>query len=128
MAKLEWRAELCVGVDFLDDQHQAIYRAINDFDDALEQGLKKHQIMDVFAKLMEYINTHFKNEEEYMRQTKYPHYDAHLKQHHMFREEIARLWKRFLADEVDIGQKLLFYISSWLPNHIRGSDSDYAEK
>ena len=125
MAKVAWLQRYSVGVDDLDEQHQALFRVVNQLDDAIEAGAK-HEIVGTFSRLMDYARGHFAHEEAYMARIGYADLEGHQREHARFVGKVTDLWEAFLADEGEVAPRLQSFLADWLIGHIDATDGDYA--
>src|SRR4051794_4862329 len=58
---LEWSAEFETGIAMIDDQHQVLFRLLNDFIEANTAAgeERERRLLDVFERLGGYVYTHF---------------------------------------------------------------------
>jgi hemerythrin len=125
MAYLTWDHELDTKIPVIDNQHRRIVEYINELHAAIEHGDRK-QVGQVVEQLVDYTLSHFAFEEELMEQSGYMFLSAHKKVHNMFTRKVSEYQQRFELGE-DIGRQLLTTLRTWLINHIRRDDADYAE-
>lgn len=125
MAYLTWDHELDTKIPVIDNQHRRIVEYINELHSAIEHGDRK-QVGQVLEQLVDYTLSHFAFEEELMEQSGYVFLSAHRKVHGMFTRKVSEYQQRFELGE-DIGRQLLTTLRTWLINHIKRDDADYAE-
>jgi len=125
MAYLTWNHELDTKIPVIDNQHRRIVDYINELHEAIEGGDRK-LVGEVLEQLVDYTLSHFTFEEELMEQAGYVFISAHKKVHGMFTRKVADYQQRFELGE-DIARQLLTTLRTWLINHIRRDDADYAE-
>lgn len=81
--------------------------------------------------LKNYVNEHFKDEEEYMLAIDYPKIAIHLEQHRKLKMEILPTIEANLNEENFSKDSILRFIKAlqnWLTNHIIGFDTDLIAK
>ncbi|CCQ75037.1 bacteriohemerythrin [Magnetospira sp. QH-2] len=123
---IEWRDDLSVGIDTLDQDHQEIIRLINAFIESVETSLGVVTIHDRFRALQKVVHRHFADEETMMRQAEFEEFDAHKMQHDRLGEELDLLWDKMVLDPVfkaDDGMKE--WLESWLFRHVIRHDFEY---
>lgn len=124
MGHLKWTHDLNIGIDVIDSQHQRIVDYINALYDA-NQTQDREQVGVVIEQLIEYTLSHFTFEEELMEEAGYPFSRAHKRVHELFARRVTEFQQRFsLGDEV--ADQLITLLKTWLINHIRRDDADYA--
>ena len=123
---VQWRQDLAVGVDIIDEQHQELFSRINQLLDACNLGKGKEEVGALINFLEDYVKTHFRDEEELQRKHKYPEYDNHKNLHNKFIDEVTSLKIRLnesgtsLLLIIDINRKVV----DWLVNHIGKMDKE----
>ena len=122
MALLVWQAELEIGIDVIDQQHQRIVALINQLGEAKD----REGLASVLEELVDYTLSHFAFEEELLEESGYSFGPAHKRVHDMFVRRVGEYRMRFEAGE-DIAAELKGMLARWLFNHIRGDDKAYAE-
>jgi len=123
MALVQWSQQYRTGNDGVDEQHQELFRLMNELYDAMKLGKGKDRVTSTLASLMEYTIHHFKSEERLMQDHSYPRFAAHKKIH----DELTRRVQQLASDDragkvlsVDISE----FLSSWLSHHIDSTDKD----
>lgn len=124
MAHLVWTSDLDTQIEVIDRQHRRIVDYINALDDAIEAG-GRAQVAQVLEQLVDYTLSHFAFEESLMEDAGYRFVNAHRRVHEVFTKRVAEYQRRFAAGE-DIGRELQKTLQTWLINHIRNDDNDYA--
>lgn len=124
MAHIDWTPDLDTQIEVIDRQHRRIVDYINALDDAVEAG-DRTQVARVLEQLVDYTLSHFAFEESLMEDAGYRFVNAHRRVHEVFTKRIADYQRRFAGGE-DIGAELQKTLQTWLLNHIRNDDNDYA--
>ena len=71
---IKWKDEYCVGVEFIDEQHQQLFEIANRTYDLLKNEIitdKYGKIIEIIEELTEYTIYHFQSEEDYMQSIGY---------------------------------------------------------
>ncbi|MGI6151491.1 MAG: bacteriohemerythrin [Christensenellales bacterium] len=119
-----WTSNLSVGVKQIDDQHKVWFEKANGLFEAGKQQRAKEYIDTMLDFLDEYTRKHFKDEEAYMEEIRYPEIDAQKRAHASFINELAKLKSEY--DKT--GGNLLVILNAnqmvinWLTNHISTMD------
>lgn len=122
---VEWKIEYAVGYDYIDRQHQELFRRFNTLIEACRERRGREEIAKLLRFLDDYVDSHFADEERLMAAHAYPGEGEHLEQHETFRSELERL-KAILEEE---GTSVHLLVSTneavlqWLINHIRKTDT-----
>jgi hemerythrin-like metal-binding protein len=81
---LRWIESYSVNIKMLDSQHRKIIEIINELYAMNERRPPERQLKKVFERLREYIQSHFRDEEELMLKHGYPEYPEQKKEHEAF--------------------------------------------
>lgn len=129
----EWTADLTVGVEKIDVQHQELFRRINSLREALRTGAAREETEKTLTFLEEYVQEHFALEEGYMRRTGYHGIMEHRTEHEGFLRDLGeytRKWKDLNAKgeltsflEIEMQRRFSF----WLADHIGRTDKAMGE-
>lgn len=122
------------GVELIDTEHKQLFDIIREVNDLIHEELlhdKYDEIMRLLAKLREYTEFHFGDEEALMKEIHYPAYDAQKRAHTAFVERLVEIDLSEL-DAMDDNQQeyltdLIAFLLTWLTNHILGSDKKIGE-
>ncbi len=122
-----WNEMYSVHIAALDRQHQRLFTAVNELDQALSSGQGSTVVEDVLNQLMNYTASHFAAEEKLMER----HGFAGLAEHRMKHEELTRkvlaLYEEYKRGNVGVPVSLMLFLQSWLKEHILGTDKQYSE-
>jgi len=119
-----WTPDLSVGVKQIDDQHKMLFEKANELFEAGKEHRAKDYINTLIDFLDEYTRQHFKDEEAYMEEIRYPEIDAQKRAHASFVNELAKL----KSDYNKTGGNIIVILNAnkmvinWLTNHIRIMD------
>ncbi len=123
----EFLDEYRTGIEFVDEEHQELFRITDKANKCLHQdfsfGDGYDEILDILDELKNYTQRHFKHEEEYMEHI---HYDGLAAQQRAHESFIAR-FENIDMDAVDGDPKvylesLIEFLLGWLINHILYTD------
>lgn len=123
---LVWKEEYEIGVEQIDEQHKRLFELGNNIYALINDYLyedKYDKIVHILDELREYTKYHFKSEEAYMLQTKYPKYFSQKVEHDDFIEKIEEVELRDLDKDQDKHiQELLTFVFNWIIEHIVQKD------
>lgn len=126
MSFIEWQDDMSVGVPVLDDDHKVLINLLNEYVDALENEEGLFVTDTIFRALGNYIDTHFRREEDIMERAGYDDLVAHKEVHRRMEEQFSTLRDRFLLDPSDAAQeRLKDFLHDWLTDHILKTDMAY---
>ncbi len=122
------------GIQMIDDEHRRLFEIIKETDDVIHREFvhdKFDEIMRLLNELREYTESHFHDEEEYMKSINYPGLEAQQRAHSAFVERLVEIDLDEL-DDIDDNQEeylqnLIQFLLGWLSKHILGTDKKIAE-
>lgn len=80
MADFTWHNFFEIGVDFIDDDHKNLLIIIQDVRNAIDAN-EHNKCITLLNKLITEARNHFKREEQYLEEVKYPELEEHKKYH-----------------------------------------------
>ncbi len=125
MPLIRWNEEFSVNIMEIDKQHQKLIEMINNLHDAMKQGKAKDILGKILDEMVGYAGTHFKTEEKYFDQFKYPETEEHKKEHINFVKEVTEFKKKFEAGQQTLSIQVMNFLSNWLKKHIKDVDKRY---
>lgn len=123
MAKIQWQSAFSTGIGQIDEQHKKLINLVNDLDNALEHGYADKGIRHSIIGLVEYAKKHFRDEEKFMEEIKYPELNRQRKAHKELVENITQVLMRLKNDEEVSPYELMNIMSQWVINHILAEDT-----
>jgi hemerythrin len=124
MAHIQWTDDLNTDIQVIDSQHLRIVEYINCLDD-IKDSHDRDEVGRILGELVDYTLSHFAFEESLMVDANYPFINGHKMVHKLFVKRVGDFQQRFKIGE-DITDELLIALKSWLINHIKSDDNDYA--
>ena len=121
-----WSDEYAVGVAEIDEQHQRLFKMINDLNEAMALGQGKQVLDRILSGMVDYVGRHFQTEEYYMEKANYPELQTHKEIHTRLTHKVHEMVDRYNTGEVGLGVELLNFLQDWLKKHILGTDKKYA--
>ncbi|MDR2893453.1 MAG: hemerythrin family protein [Deltaproteobacteria bacterium] len=121
-----WTASYETGVPLMDNQHKELFKHM----DALTDKSKSGQILQSLEYLSQYIDKHFREEQDLHASCKYPQRDAHKKLHVEFVAAYRKLRSEFEnspGKEAIMSMRINRNAVEWLKNHIYGPDKTFAK-
>ena len=125
MPLIEWNETLLVGVNAIDEQHRKYVSVLNLFHDAVQTNKDREVIDQVLKELKQYVNTHFKIEESYMKMHNYPDIETHIREHQEAVNKVNKFIMEYERKEKDITTDLLKFMTDLFLNHILKTDRKY---
>jgi hemerythrin len=126
MSILIWNESLSVEIESIDEQHQYLFKVINDFYDALKSGSQKQDVSQLLKSLKRYTITHFTTEEKYMKAFDFSDYERHKAEHAKFIEAVAEFEDRFQNGKLILSLEITNFLKNWITEHIQKLDKEYS--
>jgi len=127
MALITWGPALEIGIGIIDSQHQRWVGLINRLDEEIERGRGGAVVGETLKALIDYTHTHFRTEEDLLKEHSYEDYALHCREHRIFTDQIEIYQDRFDAGSLRISGDLMEYLRGWLLTHITSSDRAYIQ-
>lgn len=124
--KIEWSADLELGIPEIDKQHRELVAILNRLYDAVERGEREEGIQSALEGAARYADYHFSSEEKFMESIHYPDLDAHRRLHEMYVQEYRSMAERYQQGDQRVIRDLAAFLLSWLYTHIQKADRKYA--
>ena len=126
MALMSWRDQYSVGVETLDNQHQAMLRILNELHAASLRGKAQEVAGPLLRQLVALANEHFSTEERLMESTGFPGLAEHRAKHREMAGKIADLAFRHEKGDTTVYVPLLHLVRDYQTKHMQNEDQDYA--
>jgi hemerythrin len=121
---IRWYSGYQLGINFIDRQHRRIVDILNEL--IMFDGRDEESVMrDIYARLMSYVENHFKDEEEMMKVIDYPGYAEHKAQHDEFFHRISGFRRDFLTGHPPAPVMVFGEVWNWFAQHIMKTDAQY---
>ena len=111
---IEWRDGFRIGVAQVDQEHRHLF--------TLVRALNLTSVDQTVEELLDYVVTHFTNEQELMEKSGYPAFEQHLHLHEEFASQVADFLGNGDAWTEDRVQDLRRFLNKWLIGHIMTHD------
>jgi hemerythrin len=122
-----WTERYRVNVAILDQQHQELFHAVNELEQALRVGEGHTAIDKILDRLVTYAGLHFAAEESLMEQHQFPGLPTHRIQHEMFRKKLLTFLEKHRISRSGVPVELLLFLQSWLKQHVLEIDKLYSK-
>lgn len=125
--ELEWSDFLSINVESMDKEHMELFNRINTIPRAMIENDSSIDLLEISNFLEEYIEYHFRHEEELLAASDYPDLEVHKKLHKHFEAEFRALKERIRKGDskslilIDLQEKVV----NWLVDHIGKVDKKY---
>jgi len=125
---LWWEESLKTGFERIDKQHMEIFARAEEMI-SVDENTPATKIREMLSFLIDYVLTHFSEEERQMQQSGYPGLEHHKEHHELFVKKLYAVVnlinKTGVKDNSLLEFKLL--IVEWLASHINECDREFVE-
>jgi hemerythrin-like metal-binding protein len=118
MPLMNWDPSFETGNATVDEEHQGLVRMVNEFHDTAFKAPGKADVGTVLGRLASYTVEHFAHEEKLMRDTQYPDYANHKKEHDQLVAKATELIKGHQAGKMVLTVTVSQFLQEWLRVHI----------
>lgn len=127
MAVIKWSDRFKIGEETLDKEHWGLFALIDDFDNKVRHDDNRESTEATLEALVDYVDYHFRHEEELMEKTGYPDLEKHKKSHAGLEKKLMIFQKNYNhnKDKFDF-ETFLEFLGEWLTVHILIHDMDFA--
>jgi hemerythrin-like metal-binding protein len=125
MAFIEWNDSYSVGVKVLDDQHQSLFKMVNELHAAMMRQERKSVTVTLLGNLLKCSQEHFDTEERMMEAAQYPGLAQHRAYHHELTKKAQDFMARIQHGESGLTVHLLSFFGEWINTHIHQEDKAY---
>ena len=108
-----------------DDQHRQLVGMVNDLHEAMANGKGNQVVGPILAGLVEYTQTHFKDEEALLAKHAYPGLAIQKEEHRKLIQQVQATQEKLKAGKVMLSVEVMTFLKNWLVNHIKGEDARY---
>lgn len=91
--KIPWDEKYRIGIRAIDSQHKKLFMIVNKLYDLEDESAAKDEIRSILYDFRDYMQTHFDEEEEFMRSINYDKLEEHKKLHQNLIEILASIIK-----------------------------------
>ena len=125
---LEWDDEYLIGVESLDQEHRDLFARVNELGAQLARQEDKARIEETLGEIYARMAAHFALEEKFMRDTDFPNFERHKREHERFLSNIVEVLEDF-RKEPGLGYSVtvLAELKHWIINHVLTSDQELGE-
>ena len=124
--KLIWNSSYSVGNINIDDEHMQMLQIYNELIDLAGNGENNRKVFaSILSKLTDFSLYHFKNEEKFMFNMKYPDFEEHKKMHKEYIIKVALYNTNLLSHNPPNPSEIIEFVKNWLDNHIFKEDIKY---
>jgi hemerythrin len=125
MTVIKWRDSYNTGVEQCDREHHKLVELIDMMYTAIRDNSGKEVTQKACSDVLAYAQHHFANEEQAMREAKYPELEDHIAEHVRLKNE-AMKFQTIIDNNFPEGANEFYrFLRKWLVDHIEGCDMKY---
>ena len=125
MSMFEWTQDFAIGMPYIDEQHQALFRYAEELYAAMATGQGKTVVSKTLTRLIEYTEEHFAAEERLMRMHNYPGVAVQRREHQALAQKVKGFAADYESGQVVLTVQLLQFLRTWLDVHIKQLDMQF---
>ncbi len=122
MTVFDWDPAWDTGVPEVDRQHRELLRQMERMMTALVEGRESAETERTLLLLGDYIETHFRTEEDLMARSGYPLLDEHRSVHNGMRDQVLALVAAYQRNPAEVPGGVMDFLTSWLVDHMTNED------
>lgn len=129
---IKWEKKFELGIPVIDSQHRQLVNLCNDLYQAVIRNKYRattpgwHEALsDALRETVNYINTHFSDEEKLLTAVNYDKLDQQKSQHKSFTNKISETLKTFNQATFQDAMDFVRFLYDWILQHIAISDKQY---
>lgn len=122
----KWDGRFSVGIAALDEQHKKLFDLLGALLASLGAPEEVGMIHKTFNGLLDYVDYHFKLEEDLMASCRYPDEESHKKEHYGFIMKLHSYSAMVEYGSLPPARDLVDFLTEWLENHILKVDKKLA--
>lgn len=122
---LVWNPELSTGYDLFDDEHKQIFDIINELNVAIRKMYVKDKIIEIVDRMVEYTETHFRDEEVEFEKHNYSDKASHMLAHKKFVQKSKEFQREVHNNPNLVAIQTLNFLRTWWRQHIIYLDRKY---
>jgi len=120
----QWSDDYLTGNDVIDKEHQYLFSLLQKVFDVISQfGGDQQIIMDSLDTLLDFTESHFRDEELMMRYYHYADYENHREKHDLMISQVEEMQKQISETDPIRTTEILRFLKIWMINHILKEDT-----
>ncbi len=127
MELIIWDDSLSVGVKAMDAQHKKLIKIINDLNENILHDYDGVAFEKILDELVNYIDYHFKCEEDLFVENGFEKSESHIKMHKYFTNQVLQYKYLYDSGKKPEATELMKLLRYWLIEHIIKTDKTYGK-
>jgi len=123
---ITWKDTFKIGIAEIDAQHRELFFRLDRLETALRDGKGREMVFTTFQFLDNYVQRHFRAEEELQALYSYPHLLLHAAEHAAFKKRLNELEERLTVEEPSekLATQIRALLTNWLISHVTNLDKE----
>lgn len=122
----EWSENYSIGHLVIDENHEYLFRLLDQAAGALDDSENPEFIQTILNQLLDYTQTHFRDEEALMISLAYPKLLHHQQAHSNLLDTVEDMMDEYRRGITTISNSLLLFLRRWVSKHIMEEDAMFA--
>ena len=122
----KWTEDYSIGNAHIDEQHKKLFDLAGELEVVIDRSVNRQKIKNMLNEFFHYMRDHFRDEETYMREVRYPEFEAHRRIHKDIVEDMIHLIGSIKTTN-DLKERLYHISKKWHLQHILYEDMKIAE-
>jgi len=120
---LEWSEKYSIGHLVIDENHEYLFRLLEQTAKAIDNSANPEIIQSILNQLLDYTQTHFRDEEALMVSLAYPKFLDHQQAHSNLLDTVEDMMDEYQRGITSISNALLLFLRQWVSKHIMQEDA-----
>ena len=135
---IRWDPKFLLGIPLIDEQHKHLVELCNKlYTEVMESRAKygnenntkwQNTLVGTLKECVNYVTTHFSNEEKIMKVVGYERFSEHKNRHDEFTKKVLETAKGFNSMDFSDAIKFCKFLYEWILSHIAHEDKLYVKK
>ena len=135
---IRWDPKFALGIPIIDEQHKHLVELCNKlYTEVMESRAKygnenntkwQNTLVGTLKECVNYVTTHFSNEEKIMKVVGYERFSEHKNRHDEFTKKVLETAKGFNSMDFSDAIKFCKFLYEWILSHIAHEDKLYVKK
>jgi hemerythrin len=118
-----WKSLYRSGHETIDDEHEALYNALQD----LSRHMNKDTFKEALKDLIDMTRDHFKSEEAFLKESDYNELKKHAHIHEELLKKAYKIYHAYEAGQENDEEKITFVINTLIMGHLVSEDLKFYE-
>ena len=121
-----WMRRYSVGVEELDQQHQAIMKRLDELHEEMTNGKVNDAVAPLIGNLVSLAAEHFATEEKLMESIQFPGLQDHCAKHRELSQKVGEFITRHETGDRAAYAQFMYFVRGWMTTHMQKEDRQYA--